>query len=144
VSVVGAVLAACDCVSVHVSEDLLCCLWCCLQVYFVGNAPMAHMDISSSSSPDSSSSSPDSSNSSSAPAAPPEKQVFFHLAQVCADFEVAVKHRTLQKRLQLPLPLCPLYLASCVFTLLVCLLSLLLPTGCERPLGCAATGWGCI
>jgi hypothetical protein len=58
-----------------------------LQVYFVGNAPMAHMDIHSSSSVaaagDSSSAASDSSSSSEQQLQePPAGRVFFHLAQV--------------------------------------------------------------
>lgn len=89
-SVVGAVLTARGSVCVCES-DAACRLWFCLQVYFVGNAPMAHLEISSSSTSSSLGSSETSidgvgdSSGSSAPAAPPEKQVFFHLAQVRAN-----------------------------------------------------------
>ncbi|KAF6262610.1 hypothetical protein COO60DRAFT_1635775 [Scenedesmus sp. NREL 46B-D3] len=69
------------------------------QVYFVGNAPMAHLDLSSSSSSSSSNSSTDStgsappppadaaisSSSSSSSSRRPPARVFFHLAQVVND-----------------------------------------------------------
>jgi hypothetical protein len=72
------------------------------QVYFVGNAPMAHLDLKTSSSSSSSSSTDSASNPSpsAADAAPlnsssssvrPPARVFFHLAQVVNDpWDVAI------------------------------------------------------